>query len=132
MKQEITRLHVTHCFLHHHALSSKPLPAKLNTSFIFVKTINGNPDLREAGLLELSRAVESTKEQYHYEKVALLALFRNNAQQACTWIICSVVGSQNVLIAYHLGVRYCQHAPPCSRKTRSTKYHSMKSLENTF
>jgi len=34
------------------------------------------------------------------------------------------------LITYHLWDPYCHHVPPCSRKTQSTKYHSIKSLEN--
>jgi len=34
------------------------------------------------------------------------------------------------LIAYHLWEPHCHHVPPCSRKTQSTKYHSIKSLEN--
>ena len=34
------------------------------------------------------------------------------------------------LIAYHLWVPYCQHVPPCSRKTQFTKCHSIKRLEN--
>jgi len=34
------------------------------------------------------------------------------------------------LSTYHLWDPYCHHVPPCSRKTQSTKYHSIKSLEN--
>jgi len=30
------------------------------------------------------------------------------------------------LIAYHLRVPYCHHVPPCARKTKSAKYHSIK------
>ena len=33
-------------------------------------------------------------------------------------------------IAYHLWFSYYHHVPPCSRKTQSNKYHSIKSLEN--
>ena len=33
-------------------------------------------------------------------------------------------------IAYHLWVPYCQHVPPCYRKTQSYKYYSIKSFEN--
>ena len=35
-----------------------------------------------------------------------------------------------LLIAYHLWVPYCHNVSPCSRKTRSSKYYSIKSLEN--
>jgi len=34
------------------------------------------------------------------------------------------------LIAYHLWAPYCHHVPTFFRKTQSTKYHSIKSLEN--
>jgi len=34
------------------------------------------------------------------------------------------------LIAYYLWVPYCQHVPPCSRKSQCAKYHSIKGLEN--
>jgi len=34
------------------------------------------------------------------------------------------------LIAYHLWAPYCHHITPFSRKNQSTKYHSIKSLEN--
>jgi len=34
------------------------------------------------------------------------------------------------LITYHLWDPYCHYVPPCYRKAQSTKYHSIKSLEN--
>jgi len=34
------------------------------------------------------------------------------------------------LIAHHLWAPYCHHITPFFRKTQSTKYHSIKSLEN--
>ena len=34
------------------------------------------------------------------------------------------------LITYHLWDPHCHHVPPYSRKTQSTEYHSIKSLEN--
>jgi len=34
------------------------------------------------------------------------------------------------LIAYHLWVPYCQHLPPCSRKSQCAKNNSSKTLEN--
>ena len=34
------------------------------------------------------------------------------------------------LIAYHLWVPHCQHVPPCSRKSQSTKYHLITNVWN--
>jgi len=34
------------------------------------------------------------------------------------------------LVAYNLWVPYCQHVPPCSRKSQCAKYHSIKGLEH--
>jgi len=42
----------------------------------------------------------------------------------------SFSGYQTFPIAYHLSVPYCRHVTPCSRKTQSSKYYSIKSLEN--
>lgn len=40
------------------------------------------------------------------------------------------VVSKLFLIVYRLWVRYCHHVPSCSGKTQSTKYYSIKGLEN--
>ena len=47
----------------------------------------------------------------------------------CEYMLCNS-GPELFPIAYHLWVPYYHHVPPFSRKTQSTKYHSIKSLEN--
>jgi len=44
-------------------------------------------------------------------------------------LVCYVV-PKHFAIAYHLWVQYCHHVPPFSRKTQSTKYHPITSLES--
>jgi len=37
---------------------------------------------------------------------------------------------KHFLIAYHLWVSYCQHVPPCFRRSQCAKHNSIKSLKN--
>ena len=52
----------------------------------------------------------------------------------CNWKLVGLVTITPVvpklLIMYHLWDLRCDHMPACSRKTQSTKYHSIKPLEN--